>query len=443
MINQTSVERVKISTYKIPQWRSPRYDDYCFSQLPNTILKLLGQAYNQPLPQDTLQGLKENYSTVVLLFLDAFGWNFFNRCLEMNLPALKRFVEDGNVSLITSLFPSTTAAHVHTLNMGIPPSQTGIYEWRMYEQLIDLNISPLLFSRVDDIHGKDQKGHNRDTLLQHDIDPAKIFSPSLFYQSLLDQDLEIYTIDPSEFMDASYNRTVTPQPKRIGYDYAYEDPSTGLKTLYDLVTQVRGNQKTTFVKFYSPLFDSKSHKHGPDSEELNNALNSFFTSLENNFLAPLANTSVKGNDIAVLICADHGHIGINPDETVYLDENKPEIIDCFKTTQSGIPIFPCGFRRDLFLHVKQEKREQLCEELSKDLDGIAKVFKIEQVRELFGPWQWSEKFSNNVGNVLILPLENQGVFLAGTDGKYKKRNIGEHGGLSPEEMEIPFAVLSL
>lgn len=218
MINQVSVDRVKTSTYSIPEWRSPCYQDYCFSQLPDTIFKLLGQSYNQPLPQDTLEGLKENYSTVVLLFLDAFGWNFFKRCLEWKLPAIKRFVENGNVSLITSLFPSTTAVHVHTLNMGIPPSQTGIYEWRMYEQSIDLNISPLLFSRVDDIHGKDQKGHNRDTLLNYNINPAQIFSPSPLYQSLLDQNVEIYTIDPSEFIDASYNCTVTPQPKRIGYD---------------------------------------------------------------------------------------------------------------------------------------------------------------------------------------------------------------------------------
>lgn len=438
MINQKSIATVKNSTFLIPEWRNPCYSNYCFSKIPATISNLL--LNNQPesiLPPDTLERLKKNYSCVVFLFLDAFGWSFFERALSMSLPAVQRFVNEGTVSLITSLFPSTTAAHVHTFNMGSPPSQTGIYEWRMYEKSLDTLISPLMFSTVEDIHSKEKK-NQRDTLVTRGIaQPEDIFTVSPFYRSLLANGVTVSDFCPQEFVDGSYNSVVTAEIERIGYD-SYEN---GIKYLYQKVSLSRKQKENkTFFKFYSPLFDSTSHHHGPNSNELNDALKDFFTLLEKEFFIPLAQD--KSGDVAVLVSADHGHIGINPEETIYLDLEMPEIIDYFPQNNSGTPLFPCGSRRDLFLHVENEHREQLYSTLSDRLEGIAKVFHIEEVMELFGDWQPSQRFLDNVGNLLILPLGNQGVFLAGKDGFYKKGNIGEHGGLSSEEMDIPFGVLN-
>lgn len=125
MINQRSFDKVKSSLFFNQEWRMPCCEDYYFGNIQNTIAGLFDlEQQGRKLPKDTLNGLKDKYSTVVFFFLDAFGWNFFQQALSMDLPAVKRFVNDGNVSLITSMFPSTTAVHVHTFNTNIPPSQT-------------------------------------------------------------------------------------------------------------------------------------------------------------------------------------------------------------------------------------------------------------------------------------------------------------------------------
>jgi predicted AlkP superfamily pyrophosphatase or phosphodiesterase len=437
MLNQKAIDKVQKSIFCQREWRKPCYEDYCFSQISPTISHLLVNNKSENiLSKDTLAGLEPNYSCVVLLFLDAFGWNFFHRALEKKLPAVERFVQDGTVSLITSMFPSTTAAHVHTLNTGFPPCQTGIYEWRMYESTIDTVISPLLFSCVEDADGND-KTKRRETLVTKGIAQGKdIFAPSPFYQYLYVNGVTIYDFYPQEFVDGSYNSVVTNLSQRIGYPSLSE----GLKTLYQQVSTARKQKENkAFFKFYSPLFDTISHHYGPNSTQLNDALSDFFTLLENEFLAPLS--QAHGENVAVLISADHGHIGINPDETIYLDTEMPEIITFFSKTKSGTPIFPCGSRRDLFLHVQTEYLEQLYSKLSDRLEGIARVFYQEEVKELFGNWEQSSRFKNNLGNLLILPLDNKGVFLAGKDGRHRKKNIGEHGGLSSDEMDIPFGVL--
>jgi hypothetical protein len=437
MLNQKAIAQVQQSIFCQPEWRKPCYEDYCFSQISPTISHLLINNNNgNILPKDTLAGLEQNYSYVVLLFLDAFGWNFFNRALEKKLPAVERFVQDGTISLITSMFPSTTAAHVHTLNTGFPPSQTGIYEWRMYESTIDTVISPLLFSCVEDADSSD-KTKRRETLVTKGIAQGKdIFAPSPFYHNLSVNGVTIYDFYPQEFVDGSYNSVVTNLSQRIGYSSFSE----GVKTLFQQVSTLRkqkGNK--AFFKFYSPLFDSVSHHYGPNSPQLNDALSEFFTLLENEFFAPLSQS--QGENVAVLISADHGHIGINPEETIYLDTEMPEIMDFFSKTKAGNPIFPCGSRRDLFLHVQEEYLDQLYSKLSDRLEGIARVFYLEDVKELFGNWEQSSRFKNNLGNLLILALENKGVFLAGKNGIHRKKNIGEHGGLSSDEMDIPFGVL--
>jgi predicted AlkP superfamily pyrophosphatase or phosphodiesterase len=68
---------------------------------------------------------------VVLFFIDAFGWRFFEKFQDA--PFLKRMAKQGSIEKITSQFPSTTAAHVTTIHTGLPVGESGVYEWFYYE----------------------------------------------------------------------------------------------------------------------------------------------------------------------------------------------------------------------------------------------------------------------------------------------------------------------
>jgi hypothetical protein len=63
-------------------------------------------------------------------------------------------------------------------------------------------------------------------------------------------------------------------------------------------------------------------------------------------------------------------------------------------------------------------------------------------QHFFGPTQPSREFLARVGNVVILPYQNETVWWF-EEGKFDMHFKGHHGGLTPEEMEIPLLLLPL
>ncbi|MCA9691440.1 MAG: hypothetical protein KC636_17685, partial [Myxococcales bacterium] len=61
-----------------------------------------------------------------------------------------RVLDEGVVTMLTTQFPSTTAAHVTTLHTGRPVWESGVFEWYYFEPLLDAIFSPLLHARLDD-----------------------------------------------------------------------------------------------------------------------------------------------------------------------------------------------------------------------------------------------------------------------------------------------------
>src|ERR1700730_15356944 len=136
MLNAASVKAVNSARFS-QRFIRPRYDSYCFSNLPSAIQFLLAgdqqaqQKQQTRLPLDVFGSLPTSYDAVVFFFIDAFGWRFFERNAE-KYAVLKTFLEHGVVSKLTSQFPSTTAAHVTCIHTGLEVGQSGVYEWNYY-----------------------------------------------------------------------------------------------------------------------------------------------------------------------------------------------------------------------------------------------------------------------------------------------------------------------
>ncbi|MCB0108749.1 MAG: alkaline phosphatase family protein, partial [Caldilineaceae bacterium] len=123
----------------------PNYGNGCFADLPKLIQSCLT---DQPAPTG-LNGVPDQllrkYDTVILLMIDAFGWELFQRFAERH-PFLQRLTQEATVTQWTSQFPSTTAAHVTCIHTGLTPGQSGVFEWEYYDPTVDATITPLLFS---------------------------------------------------------------------------------------------------------------------------------------------------------------------------------------------------------------------------------------------------------------------------------------------------------
>ena len=125
MINDASIEAVKQAQWN-PHFIRPLYSTYCFSRIPH-LLQSLFSGYDARHPAAVPWAAGGRYDKVVLFFIDAFGWRFFERYAD-DYPLLRRIIDEGYVTKLTSQFPSTTAAHVTAIHTGMPVDQSGVFE---------------------------------------------------------------------------------------------------------------------------------------------------------------------------------------------------------------------------------------------------------------------------------------------------------------------------
>ena len=419
-----SYEAVDKSTYG-EKFVKPLYDSYCFSNIPATIQSLLVPKEGIGLPSDVLPlGAYKEYKKVVFFFVDAFGWKFFEKYKE-KYPALQRFINNGAISKITAQFPSTTAAEVTTMNTGLPVGESGVYEWFYYEPKLDAVIAPLLFSYARD--GK------RGTLVQTGIDPAKLYPTKTFYEELGNLGVKSNLFLSNEFSNSEYNSVVS----KGANVYPFSSVAEGLTSLSEMVVNETGK---SYFYFYYGKIDSMGHDYGSGSRYFESEIELFFNALEEIFMKFIDG---KVKDTIILLSADHGQTDLDPKKTFYLNNELPDIARYFKITKKGEPIVPAGSCRDMFLHVKEDYIIDLAKILKERLQGKAEVIETSYlIKEGFFGKNISNEFKERVGNLVILSYKCESVWWY-EKGVFEQKHIGHHGGLTREEMEIPFLAMSL
>jgi len=418
MLNQDSITAVNASAFSA-KFRKPLYDSYGFANLPQTILQAFGMHESsslKSLPPEALDGLPTQYNKVILLFVDAFGWRFFEKYKD-SYPVLQKLLTDGVVSKLTSQFPSTTTAHVTTMNTGLPVGQHGLYEWNYYEPTLDAVIQPLFFSYAGD--------KERETLLKTNANASLLFPSETIHATLAKHEIPSLVYVPEEFGESPYSTVVM----NGSVTKPYRTVSEGFTNLTSHVLQ----SKKGFFYFYYGEIDKMGHKYGPESPQFEAEVNSFLHALEQFVINELEGAA---NDTLLLMTADHGQVYANPEDAIYLNLEYPEIIPFLQTTAEGKPIVPVGSGRDFFLHVIPEHLRTVKGILSKKLQGKAEVYETSDLisQGFFGPLPVSNLFLSRVGNVVVLPYAGNLVWWF-EEGRFKQKHFGHHGGSTPEEME--------
>ena len=459
MLNRRSIDAVAAAGNSAGEIR-PLYDSYCFSRIPGTLESVLtGEPNARTLPADALGALGDRPDTVVLLFIDAFGWRFFEELADRT-PALQRFLRDGTVSKLTAAFPSTTAAHVACLHSGLTPAESGIYEWYQYEPAAGMVIAPLLSSPAG------EKGRNR-----IDLAPETLFDGETLHQRLAARGVRSISVTPAEFTPSPFNDAFT----RGAENVPWKKLSRGLDRLADLAVS-RGAPESRLIHYYYGGLDRTAHRSGPRSPAVRRAVRRFFGALESRFFQALERGRGRGGrtggsrnagrrpgagrgsfaerggpapagegpKTCVVLTADHGMMAHDPKRAVYLNQVLPEVEDWLERGPGGRPKVPAGSPRDFFLHLREECFDEAVTAIRDALTGTATV---RPVRELvaagyFGDAPPVRRFLDRVGNAVILPCPGRTVWWYEAE-RFECRHRGDHGGLSPEEMEIPFGVLPI
>ena len=426
MINEASLRAVNGSTFS-QYFRKPTYDSYCFANLPATIKFLLTAKGNSALPLDVFGTLPTRYNKVIFFFIDSFGWKFFARSAE-KYQFLKHVLSHGVASKLTSQFPSTTAAHVTCMHTGLNVGQSGVYEWNYYEPLVDEIISPLLFSYAGD-------RATPNTLNQSLVPPANFFPAQTFYQSLAEQGISSHIFQYQGYSPSTYSDVVF----RGGTSHGYNHLRDGLTQLSNLLQAESDTPGYYFL--YFDRIDTQCHRHGPYSPQAEAEIDSFFHLMDEIFSRTMWG---KASNTLFMLSADHGHGEVDPGTTWYLNQQLPTITPYLKTNRVGRPLVPAGSPRDMFLYIQEEHMSEAIAMLRHSLEGKAEVYPTQELldQHIFGPQAPSPTFLGRLGNVVILPYEHETIWWY-EQGKFSMHFHGHHGGLTPEEMEIPLLIAPL
>lgn len=383
----------------------PRYDSGGFASLPQRVTDLLTG------PQ--------KYEAVVLFLIDGFGWRFFEKFQEA--PFLKTVALDGQVEKLTAQFPSTTAAQITTLHTGMPVGEHGIFEWIYYEPTLDAIIAPLLFSFAGTFQ--------RDTLKQVGAKPRQLFPTTTLYQSLKKQGVTSTIFQHREYTPSSFGDVIFSGAKSIGY-------KTLPEALINLAEALAKSTPPTYFVLYNEKIDAISHEYGPDSPQTTAEIQVFLMTMENIFQKALAGNRKK---ILFLLTADHGQSETDPQTTIYLnrDPRFTGIEKFLRTNRQGELLVPGGSARDFFLYIQAGLVDEAQAFLTARLEGRAEVRKVADLMSegYFGP-RLSPRFCARAGDLVLLPYRYESVWWY-EKNKHEQRYYGHHGGLTPQEMEIP------
>jgi hypothetical protein len=386
-------------------WCRPEQGTRCFDQLPSTVERLLTGASNGPALEDPL--LRERFERVVFVYFDAFGWTFLERHAAHLLFGRAR--SNGLLTQLTAQFPSTTTAQVTTIHSGLPVAEHGLYEWHVYEPTLDRLITPLLFSFAGD--------GIRGTLLGQ-IDPDGLFPGDSIYARLADAGVRSTVVLPTSIADSAPNVGLLRKAEVVPFETAPSALAAASRAL---------DEGTGYAHVYLDALDSLMHGVGTDDDAVGFVIQNVLDDLHRATFPP---------GTLVLLTADHGMAPVDPERTIYVNELWPGLGERLETGADGKPLAPAGSCRDLFLHVRDGHVDEVCAELGERLDGTADVVAVAELIAEAIVSEPSARLRSRLANVVVLPRYGEAVYWH-EPGRFEQRLHGQHGGLSPQEMEIP------
>ena len=386
-------------------WCRPESGRRCFDQLPSTLERLLTGASNGPALDEPL--LRERFERVVFVYFDAFGWTFLER--HVDHPLLGRARSDGLLTQLTAQFPSTTTAQVTTIHSGLPVAEHGLYEWHVYEPTLDRLITPLLFSFAGD--------GTRGTLLGQ-IEPDALFPTDSLYARLADAGVRSTVVLPTSIAGSAPNVGLLRKADVVAFETAQSALAAASRAL---------DEGAAYAHVYLDALDSLMHGVGTDDPAVGFVTRSILDDLHRATFPP---------GTLVLLTADHGMSPVDPARTVYVNELWHGLAERLETGADGKPLAPAGSCRDLFLHVREGHVDEVCAGLGERLGGVADVVPVDELvaEGIFA--EPSRRLRERLANVVVLPRYGEAVYWH-EPGRFVQQLHGQHGGLSPQEMEIP------
>jgi hypothetical protein len=293
-------------------------------------------------------------------------------------------------------FPATTTTSLTSMATGVSNGNHAVLGHRVYDRKLKQNINFL-----NDLGGE--------------LDPAKYQDLETISERASAQGVTVSTIGPAEYDRSGFTMATMPASKYISAESFKDRFSQSLKALA---------VANSLTYLYFPELDQLAHRFGVSSTQWLNAVEELDSELAK-FAAALPSNS------GAVLTADHGIIDVALDRHVYLDEFE-SFVDL---EQIG------GDPRVGFLYFKSgtDVKKKVIE-IEQEIGGICDVVTFSELVQA----GWLAKLSTQALEVapdlVLLPKSDRVVYHRGFAKSRSLLMIGQHGGLTQAEWEVPLIV---
>lgn len=400
----------------------PDYENYSLTKVPKVVESLLTQKdYSFGLLEKVRAEFSNQYPQKVVLFLlDGFGYEQWKK-YSSHFSLFHTIADKGHLFPISTVFPSTTSAALTSLSTGLSPQEHGLLEWWVYYEELDQTIVTLPFTP------KGETGPDR--LREQGVDPHILFNNETVFERLQKENIKSYVFTPYAIALSAYSHLVNKGASIVPYQSA-SDLAVNLREL------IESTDDPAYIYVYWSGIDTLAHVYAPHSEQYLAEVELFSHTLYSEFVEKLL-PEAKENTL-LCVTADHGQIA-QPKEHFINLRDYPDIIELLACDKAGNPIMPWGSPRDAYVKAKYGSEGRLYRKLTKLLKGKADVVWSKDLVKtgIFGTGTMHPQWMKRVADIALLAHEEVTIWAE------PRVKLGGHGGLTKEEMWIPFGVLEM
>lgn len=402
----------------------PHYEGYSIANVPGTTAALLDVQLSgaNPIPDPVWSAFAGGVRCVVRVIIDALGYYRLQQFMAAEPDTLfhRLLRRGGQLVPLTSVCPSTTTTALSSLWTGRMPAEHGMLGTRLFLRDQGLRANMIYFSPV--------AFEQPNVLLDEGMKPAE-FLP---VPGMADT-LSAHGIESHVFINQRFSRGGLSDVFFRGVTEVHEVISGSAADLWLLLREFLEDRTTDklFISVYWGLIDAVAHARGPSSPVIDAELRIWTAMMAQEFLDRLSPTASSGTVLTML--SDHGQVDTPPARAVQLDQH-PELLE-------HLLMKPLGEQRLPYLFVRQGHTEAVRGYVSEHLGHAFAVVDSERALEagLFGPGAPAQETAARLGDLLLISRQNHILY----DGDKEPHLYGLHGGLSPEEMLVPYLVTRL